>query len=170
MAEMTTANPDALASPSYVFRPFPLQVYECTPKGYPEWQCAYVATIKRKVIENLFDFQISAPSRRPRAWDRAPKSPFATHLRGRKVWKRYELRATESAPEASVEISDAAETESPNSARPVKRLRVKQVPTAAGEVQNQKPAASYITTLHEVASGTPKSRFYSRDRVRGVVV
>lgn len=167
---MTTADPDALASPSYVFRPFPFQVYECTPKGYPERQCAYVATIKRKVNENLFDFQITAPSRRPRAWDRAPKSPFATHLRGRKVWKRYELRATESAPEASVEISDAVEAESSNTTRPVKRLRVKQVPTAAGEVQNQKSAASYVTTLHEVASGTPKSQYNSRDRVRRVAV
>lgn len=129
-------------------------------RRYREWQYAYVPITRRKPNENLFDFQTTAPSRRPRPWDRAPKSPFATHLRGRKVWKRYELREKESAPETSTEACDTAEVQSSNSARPVKRLRVKQAPVAAGEVQNQKPVASYITTLHEIASGTPKSRFY----------
>lgn len=161
---MTASNPDALASPSYVSCPFLFQCPEGPLKGYPKWQFAYVTITRRKRPENLFDFQVTAQSRRPRPWDRVPKSPFATHLRGRKVWKRYELRETKSATEASASASASAsitaDVESSNSARPVKRLRVKQVPVAAGELQNQKPAASYITTLHETASGTPKSRFY----------
>lgn len=160
MVELTTQIMDAPASPSYVYRPFPLHNYECTPNGCPEWQCAYVTITRRKQNESSFDFQITAPSRRPRPWDRAPKSPFATRLRGRKVWKRYELRSTESASEATTNVSNTAKVESLNSARPVKRLRMKQAPIAAGEGQKQNPGTSYIATLLETASGTPKSWFY----------
>ncbi|MCJ1463202.1 hypothetical protein MMC07_001807 [Pseudocyphellaria aurata] len=123
------------------------------------------ASPSRKTNKNLFDFQTTAPARRPRPWDRAPKSPFA-NPRGRKVWKRYELRATHSAAEACTEFSDEAQVESSNSARPVKRLRVKPAIVAAGEEQNQKLAASYITTLHEISSGTPKRKYAKRKSLR----
>lgn len=157
MVELTTSITDAPASPSYVYRPFPRQDYEFTPN---EWHCAYVTITRRKQNESLFDFQITAPSRRPRPWERAPKSPFATRRRGRKVWKRYGLRSTESTSEAPAEVSDTAKVESLNTARPVKRLRTKQAPIAAEEGGKQNPGTSYVATLHETAFGTPKSRFY----------
>lgn len=156
MAEIKASDPKALPS-SYAPRSFLITISFTS----SNWQELTSYLSYRQPNENIFNFQSTTPPRRPRLWDRAPQSPFAAHPRGRKVWKRYDFRVvkteTKSRPETTPGI-DAEEAEKPsNGARPVKRLRVKQAPFVAGEVQNQKPAARYIATLQDKAPGTPRS-------------
>ena len=106
-----------------------------------------------------YNFAVEVPIKQPRAWDRVPKSPFASHRRGKKVWKRYELR-----PDGTKSISGVGNAENTlqisehvpgtPSRRPVKRLR--NAPQRE-EKEGAPVGAVYTTTLRDRAPGTPKS-------------
>ncbi len=111
----------------------------------------------------LFNFAVEVPSRRPRAWERAPKSPIKSHRHGKKVWKRYETKPKEATQtNLNSKIQEAAEepeaiANTPGR-RPVKRLR------HAPELRAREGASAAnnsTTTLREQASGTPKSKMFS---------
>ena len=106
-----------------------------------------------------FNFAVLIPARRPRAWERAPRASFASRHRGRKVWKRYELRQNDAprpkadqTPQTSLENTENI-VGTPNQ-RPVKRLR--NAP-GSGKEEGAPDATQYIATLREKASATPKS-------------
>ncbi|KAI9717144.1 MAG: hypothetical protein M1812_004892 [Candelaria pacifica] len=64
--------------------------------------------------EDAFTFQRkNGQQRATRGWDRVPKSPFKAHPKGRKVWKRYDLRSRPQGPSAepAVEVVSEAEDE-----------------------------------------------------------
>jgi len=116
-------------------------------------------------VSQLFNFTVEVPSRRPRAWERAPKSPTKSHRHGKKVWKRYETRPKE-ATQAELNLKIHEEAQEPDAIantpgrRPVKRLR------NAPELRAKEGAAAadcynYTATLREKAPGTPKSETFS---------
>ena len=109
-----------------------------------------------------YSFAVEIPTKQPRAWDRVPKSPFASHRRGKKVWKRYELRPDESKfisgvenPENTLQIPE--HIPGTPSRRPVKRLRNA---LQREEKEGAPVGAVYTTTLRDRAPGTPKSTLY----------
>lgn len=77
---------------------------------------------------------------------------------GRKVWKRHEAPAK---PETKEESQDAEQTrqalgDTTNTPRPVKRLRLKDVPKIENDGKENK-AAQYLTTLRDKENaGTPR--------------
>ena len=132
-------------------------------RAFPKQFLKAHKSVYRQSSANPFTFQDQVASHRPRAWERAPKSAFANRHRGRKVWKRYDLRAKEPSIQeqgAGSEILDPEEIELNNeqitrSSRPVKRLRAKHVPdneNNGGVVAR----TGYITTLRDAAPGTPR--------------
>lgn len=112
---------------------------------------------------NPFTFQDQVASNRPRAWERAPKSPFANRHKGRKVWKRYDLRAKGSSTQGQDTGNDALDSEETEldgeqptrSSRPIKRLCLKHAPEP-GKGAGVGNANGYITTLRDTAPGTPR--------------
>jgi len=112
---------------------------------------------------NPFTFQDQVASNRPRAWERAPKSPFANRHKGRKVWKRYDLRAKGSGTQGQDTGNDALDSEETEldgeqptrSSRPIKRLCLKHAPEP-GKGAGVGNANGYITTLRDTAPGTPR--------------
>ena len=101
-----------------------------------------------------YDFSVQVPIRRPRAWERAPQTSFAPRHRGRKVWKRYELRSKEETVDSSredVEQNDEV------GGRPVKRLRNAQGDATGREGADDGMDVGYIPTLRSEAPGTPRS-------------
>lgn len=102
-----------------------------------------------------YDFQQCTAPHIPRAWERAPKSSFAPQHKGRKVWKRYELRATE----VDSTLHDRPQKrggECEEGLRPIKRRRAKQAPEARDLANTQTPPR-FFTTLREQPHGTPRS-------------
>ena len=112
------------------------------------------------VNHNQFNFIPEAQGRRPRAWERVPRTSHAKRHRGRKGWKRYELREnnpTTSDLDRTIQTTDEnlnTAVETPNR-RTVKRLRNA---TASGSIAGAPDATQYIVTLCERGPGTPKSR------------
>lgn len=110
----------------------------------------------------LYNFAVEVPSRRPRAWERAPKSPIKSHRHGKKVWKRFETRPKEATQtQSNFEIQEAAQGSevivNTPSRRPVKRLRN----APEHKVKEGAPAVNHFTaTLREKAPGTPKSKIF----------
>lgn len=110
-----------------------------------------------------FNFTVEIPLRRPRPWERAPKSPHKSHRRGKKVWKRHEVRPKEAAQTSDTGANEDAvfvieEAGSTPGRRPVKRLR------NAPQKQQREGAPDdthYTATLRDKAPGTPKSRLIS---------
>ena len=77
---------------------------------------------------------------------------------GHKVWKRYEAPAKSEAKEGSeaAEQTRQALGDSTNTSRPVKRLRLKDVPEVENDGKDNR-AAQYLTTLREKENaGTPR--------------
>ena len=115
------------------------------------------ARVIRNPAEGIFSLNDEVPKPRPRAWERAPKSPVLARRHGRKVWKRYEAPAKQ---ETKEEAGDAEQTrqalgDATNTPRPVKRLRLKDAAKAENGKENK--AAQYFTTLHDKEnSGTPR--------------
>ena len=104
-----------------------------------------------------FDFSVQIPIRRPRAWERVPTTSFAPRHRGRKVWKRYELR-TKQGTTRSDHSTNCEETGEEGVERPVKRLRSTR--GIAGEKEGADgTGASYVPTLRSQVPGTPRSMF-----------
>lgn len=126
--------------------------------------CYLLLTLCRQPNEDTFAFHQNIPSRRPRGWERAPKSPQAARHKGRKVWKRPEARPKDALgqPHTGTNNGDDIHPRSPlgqmstNTPRPVKRLRLKNAPDFKGDTKDQK-AARYFPTLHNGNAGTPKS-------------
>lgn len=113
------------------------------------------------ISDGPFRFTPEAPSRRPRAWERVQRASFASRHRGRKVWKRYELRQNNRShlnndPTSSRYTDENVDTNAGTpSRRPIKRLRKA---ARLGNTEGATDATQYITTLHEKALATPKSR------------
>lgn len=120
--------------------------------------CLKIALSFRNPTEGIFSLNDEAPKPRPRAWERAPKSPVLARHHGRKVWKRHEAPAK---PETKEESQDAEQTrqalgDTTNTPRPVKRLRLRDVPKIENNGKENK-AAQYLTTLRDKESaGTPR--------------
>ncbi|KAF6221481.1 hypothetical protein HO133_002337 [Letharia lupina] len=118
--------------------------------------------------EGIFSLNDEAPKPRPRAWERAPKSPVLARHHGRKVWKRHEAPAK---PETKEESQDAEQTrqalgDTTNTPRPVKRLRLKDVPKIENNGKENK-AAQYLTTLRDKESaGTPRRKQASKKSLK----
>lgn len=116
--------------------------------------------ISRNSTEAVFTLNDEVPKRRPRAWERAPKSPVLARYHGRKVWKRYEAPAKpeiKEGSEAAEEIRQAL-GDSTNTSRPVKRLRLKDVPKVENDGKDNR-AAQYFTTLRDKENaGTPRRK------------
>ena len=77
---------------------------------------------------------------------------------GRKVWKRYEAPAK---PETREALGDAEQTrqvlsDATNTARPVKRLRLKDAPGSEEDGKGDKAAQSFTTLRDKEIIGTPR--------------
>ena len=115
-------------------------------------------SVLRNPAEGIFCLNDEGPKPRPRAWERAPKSPVLARHHGRKVWKRHEAPAKSESKEASrdAEQSRQALADATNTPRPVKRLRLKDAPKVENDGKENK-AAQYFTTLRDKANlGTPR--------------
>ncbi|CAD6585549.1 MAG: hypothetical protein ASARMPREDX12_002052 [Alectoria sarmentosa] len=110
--------------------------------------------------EGVFPLNDEAPKSRPRAWERAPKSPILARHHGRKVWKRYEApqkAGSKDGPE-EVEVIRQALGDASNTPRPVKRLRLKDVPKVENNGKESKAAQYSTTLLDQENAGTPKRK------------
>ena len=118
-------------------------------------------SVVRTPTEGIFSLNDEAPKPRPRAWERAPKSPVLARHHGRKVWKRYEAPAK---PETKEGFRDAEQSwqalgDATNTPRPVKRLRLKDAPKIENDGKENK-AAQYLTTLRDKENtGTPRREY-----------
>lgn len=118
----------------------------------------------RKPTEGIFSLNDEVPKPRPRAWERAPKSPVLARHHGRKVWKRYEAPSKQETKEG---LQDAEQTrqalgDATNTPRPVKRLRLKDAPKVESGGKENK-AARYFTTLRDKENaGTPRRKYCCR--------
>lgn len=114
----------------------------------------------RQTNDPLINFQHHVVSRIPRAWERAPHKPSAPQHRGRKVWKRYNLRSKEIQQSTQIskglENADVQDEQFADTDRPVKRQCITNALENPGAQGSQKPP-KYITTLRAKASGTPRS-------------
>ena len=114
--------------------------------------------VLRDPAEGVFSLNDEVPKPRPRAWERAPKSPVLARRHGRKVWKRYEAPAKQETKEGpgDAEQTRQALGDATNTPRPVKRLRLKDSAKAENDGKENK-AAQYFTTLHDKENaGTPR--------------
>ncbi|KAI9763231.1 MAG: hypothetical protein M1835_007879 [Candelina submexicana] len=114
----------------------------------------------RQLSGDAFNFQRQyKPQRATRGWDRVPKSPFKPHPKGRKVWKRYDLRSrpqgSTAEPAVSVDTEEeAGVSEVDNdvyapSARAVKRRCLDSVHGEELEGGGLGKAGNYVGTLWE---------------------
>lgn len=116
--------------------------------------------IDRQLNDPLINFQAHVVPHIPRAWERAPHKPFAPQHRGRKVWKRYNLRSKElEQPTQTMkgqEGSGSGDERFADTNRPIKRQCITNAPDYPGAQESEKPP-KYITTLRARAPGTPRS-------------
>ena len=83
------------------------------------------------------------------------------------MWKRYETRTKEPPRGIEKETAEGQDSEkqlpalgeATNTPRPVKRLRLKNVPVNEREGKENK-TAQYFTTLRDGVAGTPRSEYY----------
>ena len=102
-----------------------------------------------------YDFSVQIPARRPRAWERVPSTSFAPRHRGRKVWKRYELRTKQGTTRSDEGNGEGGTTVE----RPVKRLRSTR--GIAGEKEGAGGTeGGYVPTMRSQAPGTPRSMLF----------
>lgn len=107
---------------------------------------------------------MDVPKHIPRGWERAPQSPHIVRTKGRKVWKRPDIKAKDTGaalPFATTGLSDDGAREpltekSANTSRPVKRLRLKDAPGNTEQMESTKPFR-YLTTMRDGAAGSPRS-------------
>lgn len=121
-------------------------------------------SVLRKPTEGVFSLNDEVPKPRPRAWERAPKSPVLARHHGRKVWKRYEAPSKQETKEGPqhVEQTRQALGNATNTLRPVKRLRLKDAPKVENDGKENK-AAQYFTTLRDKENaGTPRRKYCCR--------
>lgn len=118
----------------------------------------------RQSDDPLINFQSQAVPHIPRAWERAPHKPFAPQHRGRKVWKRYNLRSKEAEGSTSTEPLKghgdvgAHEEEFVDTDRPIKRQCITNAPEDAEAQKCQKPPR-YVAIVRAKAPGTPRSEY-----------
>lgn len=112
----------------------------------------------RNPAEGIFSLNDEAPKPRPRAWERAPKSPVLARHHGRKVWKRYEPPQKVEAKDGpgDPEVTRQALGDATNTPRPVKRLRLKDAPKVENDGKENKTAHYFTTLLDQENAGTPK--------------
>ena len=118
--------------------------------------------VLRNPTEAIFSLNDEVSKPRPRAWERAPKSPVLARRHGRKVWKRYEAPPKQETKEGpgDAEQTRQALGDATNTSRPVKRLRLKDAAKAENDGEANK-AAQYFTTLHDKENaGTPRRECY----------
>ena len=116
----------------------------------------------RKTTEGIFSLKDELPKPRPRAWERAPKSPVLARHHGHKVWKRYEAPAkpaTEEGLRHDEQIRQAL-GDATNTLRPVKRLRLKDAAKVENKWKENKAAQYFATLRDEENPGTPRRKFF----------
>ncbi|KAL9578891.1 MAG: hypothetical protein Q9203_006929 [Teloschistes exilis] len=126
----------------------------------PAWKFDSETNLSQKLSDRLLQ-------QRPRAWDRIPKSPFASkrngRAKGRKVWKRFEVPLKDKTNETAGQMFDGAgDVESGGfgeNAHATKRLRSK---GAAGVQSEEEKPSRYVTTLRDKVPGTPRRKMASR--------
>ncbi|MCJ1474241.1 hypothetical protein MMC13_002899 [Lambiella insularis] len=116
------------------------------------------------VEEDVFSFSHERTFRARRAWEREPKTAFAPHQKGRKVWKRYGLRSTEGGTTSS-EILQSGDQETSTSSRAIKRLCLKQPSILQSQAYASKPS-EWLATLQEKSLGTPRRKVAKRKSLR----
>lgn len=118
--------------------------------------------------EGIFSLNDEAPKPRPRAWERAPKSPVLARHHGRKVWKRYEPPQKAEAKDGpgDPEVTRQALGDATNTPRPVKRLRLKDAPKVENDGKENKTAHYFTTLLDQENAGTPKRKQASRKSLK----
>lgn len=119
-----------------------------------------LTTVDRQINDPLINFQHHVVPHIPRAWERAPHKPFAPQHRGRKVWKRYNLRSKEIEQSTQTlkghEGSDVEDEGFAGTDRPIKRQCITNAPENPGAQESQRPS-KYITTLRATPPATPRS-------------
>lgn len=123
---------------------------------------AKTLAILRNLTEAVFSLNDEVPKPRPRAWERAPKSPVLARHHGRKVWKRYEApqKAEAKHEPGDAEAARQALGDATNTSRPVKRLRLKDAPKVENDGKGNK-AAQYFTTLRDKENAsTPRRKCF----------
>ena len=114
----------------------------------------------RSPAEASFSYTQEVPKRIPRAWDRAPKSPFGGRHGGRKVWKRYETLPKDHGDKSEEAGLGYALNDTTNTSHSVKRLRLKGAPgTSIGGKENKD--TEYLATLQDEDKETPKRNLHS---------
>ena len=137
------------------------QAFPISSKSFFHCSSAKILSIFRNPTEGVFPLNDEAPKSRPRAWERAPKSPILARHHGRKVWKRYEApqkAGSKDGPE-EVEVIRQALGDASNTPRPVKRLRLKDVPKVENNGKESKAAQYSTTLLDQENAGTPKREY-----------
>ena len=133
---------------------FPSSTSPCAHRCFPCYPATYLMEATTSSPKRQYDFSVQVPVHRPRAWERAPKTSFAPRHRGRKVWKRYELRSKEETVKSSRED---IEQNDDGGERPVKRLRNAQGGAKGREGAEDGMNVGYIPTLRSEPPGTPRS-------------
>ena len=135
----------------------------CSFSIFPNWQPkvsshAKTFLIHRNPTEGIFSLNDEVQKPRPRAWERAPKSPVLARHHGRKVWKRYEPPTKPETKEASgdAEQTRQALSDATNTARSVKRLRLKDAPRVEEDGKENKAAQSFTTLRDKEIISTPR--------------
>ena len=117
-------------------------------------------SLLRKPTEGIFSLRDELPKPRPRAWERAPKSPVLARHHGHKVWKRYEAPTK---PSTEERLRDDEQTrqalgDATNAPRPVKRLRLKDAAKVENKGKENKAAQYFATLREEENTGTPRRK------------
>ena len=112
----------------------------------------------RNPTKGIFSLNDQVHKPRPRAWERAPKSPVLARHHGRKVWKRYEppLKPDRNEASGDAEQTRRALSDATNTARPVKRLRLKDAPRIVENGKENEAAQSLTTLRDREIIGTPR--------------
>ena len=119
-------------------------------------------SLLRTTTEGIFSLKDELPKPRPRAWERAPKSPVLARHHGHKVWKRFEAPAK---PVTEERLRDDKQTrqalgDATNAPRPVKRLRLKDAAKVENKGKENKAAQYFATLCDQENSGTPRRKLF----------
>ncbi|KAG8530939.1 uncharacterized protein KY384_004296 [Bacidia gigantensis] len=126
------------------------------------------------MVENsslAIDFQLEFPKHITRGWERTPKSPHVARHKGRKVWKRQDVRANVPSESEVEQVTDegrqALGNVSTNTPRAVKKQRVQK--GGSGPERGRSETLQFHATLRETVVGTPKRKQTRGQTVKALV-
>ncbi|KAL9601956.1 MAG: hypothetical protein Q9219_002180 [cf. Caloplaca sp. 3 TL-2023] len=131
-----------------------------------------LAEFGRPFIADVSSTPPKLSTRRPRAWDRLPRSPYTKRRKGSKVWKRYERSSKAPAKEKGNKVQDGEmdadtfELSGPvDATHTAKRLRSEEGAADENAGMHQNPSR-YVTTLCDKVAGTPRRKMATRRSLR----